>query len=82
MDYESWKKKEAQRATPYTEDISESLFGHLVFNSKQDQLIIDDDEERMQIWIPKGICLISVNPFYDFFSQILIDIWFTLFVDR
>jgi len=35
----------------------------------------------MQIWIPKAICLISVNPYFDFFSQILVDLWFTLFVD-
>lgn len=39
-------------------------------------------KDDFKIWLPKGICLISVNPYYDFFSQILIDIWFTLFVDK
>lgn len=34
-----------------------------------------------RIWIPKAICISSENPFMQFFSQILIDLWCRLFFD-
>lgn len=37
--------------------------------------------EKETIWIPKAIGFISVNPFYDFLSMILVDLYFTIFWD-
>ena len=35
--------------------------------------------ENTKIWIPKAICLISCFPYYDFFTTILIDLYYTMF---
>ena len=40
-----------------------------------------NSKPKKRIWIPKAICIISEYPFYDFFSGILLDLYFTLFHD-
>lgn len=64
------------------ENISDELFNELVIPHKVSEENSLHDDKKMHIWIPKGICLISENPYYDFFSTILVDLWFTLFVDK
>ena len=69
-------------STPESENISPDFYKHVCFNSfapKSDEEKKNSDE--CQIWIPKAICIVSIHPFYEFFSKILLDLWFTLFVD-
>lgn len=41
-----------------------------------------EDGEQESIWIPKAIAIVSTNPYFEFFSQILVDLWFALFKDK
>jgi len=40
------------------------------------------EEPKEHIWIPKAICLVSTLPYYDFFTNVLIDLYFTVFHDH
>jgi hypothetical protein len=72
---------DATGTNPEKEGISQSLYDHLLLSKDPkniyDQSRIGDNKKR--IWLPKAICIVSYYPYFDFFSQILIDIWFTLF---
>jgi hypothetical protein len=68
--------QETVMITPECENISEQLFKEIVVEKKQFQ------NNKAQIWIPKAIGIISMKPFYDFFSKILIDLYFTMFYDQ
>jgi hypothetical protein len=37
---------------------------------------------KEKIWIPKAICLISTQPYFDFFTIILNDLYFSCFHDE
>jgi hypothetical protein len=37
---------------------------------------------QKKIWIPKAIGVVSTNPYYEFFGNILVDIYFTLIYDQ
>jgi hypothetical protein len=64
--------------TPESEKISKEFFKEVVIDERQQNIT----KTKEQIWIPKAIGIISMKPFYEFFSKILIDLWFTMFFDH
>ena len=77
--------------TPDTEQVSEEFFKKICNSNELSErptarstVIIDGDSDASskQIWIPKAICLISqINPYYDFFASVLVDLYYTVFHD-
>ena len=59
------------------EGVSEQLYNELVTKSTEQAPAVD----KKRIWLPKCICIVSENPYYDFYGQVLIDLWASLFVD-
>ena len=69
------------------EDVIKRSFGErfLKNNDKKYQTESGSKDQisnlNKKIWIPKAIGVVSTNPYYEFFSNILLDIYFTMIID-